>query len=92
MITKVNESKSLIKHVSCKCKSKFDSKKYNSNQKWNNDKFQCECKNPREGHAWQKSYTWVVATCTCENGKYLRGIIGDSVINCYEIIEVTKTV
>ena len=33
MATKVNESKSLIKHVSCKCKSKLNGKKYNSNQK-----------------------------------------------------------
>ena len=33
MITGKNESKS------CGCKCKFDGRKYNSNQKWNNDKF-----------------------------------------------------
>ena len=35
MITGINESKTLTKHVSCKCKCKFDGRKCNSNQKWN---------------------------------------------------------
>ena len=38
MITGVYESKILTKYVSCECKSKFDSKKCNSNQNCNNDK------------------------------------------------------
>ena len=37
-ITRLNESKILIKHISCKCKYKFDGRKCNSNQKWNNNK------------------------------------------------------
>ena len=31
MITGINESKALTNHASCKCKCKFDGKKYNSN-------------------------------------------------------------
>ena len=38
MITGINESKTLTKHISCECKSKFDGKKCNSYQWWNNDK------------------------------------------------------
>ena len=38
MITGINESKRLRKHISCKGKCKFDGRKRNSNQKWNNDK------------------------------------------------------
>ena len=38
MTTGINESKTLKKHISCKCKSKIDGGKCNSNQKWNNDK------------------------------------------------------
>ena len=34
----------------------------------------------------------LLATCSCENGKYLASIIDDSVITCEEIIEETKTV
>ena len=38
MITEINESKTLAKHISCECKYKFDGRKSNSNVKWNNDK------------------------------------------------------
>ena len=47
MITKINKSKTLTRHISCICKSKFDGRKCNSNQKWKNDKCQCECKNKK---------------------------------------------
>ena len=43
-ITRIYEAKTLIKHVSCDCKCQFDSTTCNSNQKWNNGKYQCECK------------------------------------------------
>ena len=38
LIARINESKALTKHTSCGFKCEFDSRKYNSNQKWNNDK------------------------------------------------------
>ena len=38
MIKGINESKTLTKHISCECKSKFNRLKYNSNQGWNKDK------------------------------------------------------
>ena len=37
MITEINESQTLIKHIPCKCKCKFDGRKCNSNHKWNKD-------------------------------------------------------
>ena len=45
MITGINELKTLIKHISCECKCRFDERNCNSNQWWNNDKCRCECKN-----------------------------------------------
>ena len=39
-----------------------------------------------------KSYFWNPATCSCENGKYARSIIDNSVITCDEIKDTTKTV
>ena len=44
MITGINESKTSTKHISCKCKCRFDERKSNSDQWWNN-KCQHECKN-----------------------------------------------
>ena len=46
MITGINESKTLTKHTSCECKCRFDGKKCNSNQWWNNGKCRCECRKP----------------------------------------------
>ena len=39
MITGVKESKTLTKHISCECKCRFDGRKCNSNQWWNNNKW-----------------------------------------------------
>ena len=77
MITRINQSKTLTKHISCKCKFKFDGRKCNSNQKWNNDKCWCEGKNPNNHRVCEKDYM--------ENGKYLTSIIDDSVIMCNEL-------
>ena len=44
MITGINESKLLTKHLSCKCKCKFNGRKCNSNRKWNSNKCRCEGK------------------------------------------------
>ena len=66
MITGINESKILTKHVSSEWKSKFDARKCNSDQKWNNDKCPSEC---RKHHISEKDYIW--NTATCKIGKYL---------------------
>ena len=44
MITGINELKTLIKHISCKCKCKFDGTKCNLYEWWNNNKCWCDCK------------------------------------------------
>ena len=84
MITGINESKTLTKHISCQCKRKFDGTKCKSNKWWNNDKYRCECK---KHHICEKDYVWNPATCNCENGKYLASIKDDSVITCAEVIK-----
>ena len=38
MITGINESKTFTKHISCECKCKFDGRKCDSDQWWNNSK------------------------------------------------------
>ena len=90
MITGLNESKTLTRHILYECKCKFDGRKCNSNQWSNNDKCQCE----REKHQiCEKDYIWNPATCSCKNGKYLASITDKSVITGEDIIEEeTKTV
>ena len=54
MSTRINESKILIKHISCECK--LDGKKFNSDQKKNNDKCQCKCINSKKHRVCKKDY------------------------------------
>ena len=67
-------------------------KKCNSDQCWNNDKCQCECK---KIHVCDKDYVWNPDIFNCGNGKYLASIMDDSVITCDGVInsydEETKT-
>ena len=44
MITNKHEAKAMKKHKSGDCKCKFNSTTCNSNQKWNNKTWPCECK------------------------------------------------
>ena len=48
MITGINKSRKLIKHMSCKCECKYDGRKCKLYQNWTNDKSQCEGKNLQE--------------------------------------------
>ena len=46
MITGVNKSKTLMKHISCDCECKFNGRRCMSKQKWTTGKCLFECKNP----------------------------------------------
>ena len=89
IITGKNESKISTKDISRECKHKFDGRKCNSNQNWNNDKCRCECK---KHNVHDKDYIWNPAIYSCENGKYLASITDDSVIMCDEIKQEAKTI
>ena len=55
MITGINESETLTKHISCKCK--FDGTKCYSNHWWNNNKCWYKCK---KHHMCEKDYVILV--------------------------------
>ena len=85
MIARIKKSKILAKHISCECKHKFDGRKCNSNQWWNINKCQCEC---RKYHISEKIMFGILhATCSCENGKYLASIMDNSARICDEDTE-----
>ena len=77
MNTETNELKILAKDISYEYKCKFDGRKCNYLNWWNNDKCQCECK---KRHVCEKYYLLNTATCSCENRKYLANIIDNSAI------------
>ena len=75
MITGLNESKILTKHIPCECKCKFNVIQING---------RCECK---KRHVCEKDYVWNLATCNRENGKCLANSVHDSAITYDEIIK-----
>ena len=68
MITGINESKILTKHISCECKCKFDGRNCNSDQGRDNNKCWYGCK---KRHVCEIDYVWNTATWNFENRKYL---------------------
>ena len=69
MATNKNEVKTMQKLISCDCKCKLNSRTCNPNQKWNNEKCQCECKTYG---TCKKDYSWNPSICIYENDKYLK--------------------
>ena len=84
MIIRIIDAKTYLKHISCDCKWKFDSATYNSNHKWKIDNCQCEFK---KCDKCKKDYSWNSSPCVCENSKYLKNNVDDSVV---EIISTTE--
>ena len=84
MRTNKNEAKTMVKHISCDCKCRFNSPTCNSNQKWNminanvSVKIIVCAKNTN--------------TCICENSKHLKHIVGDLEMLCDEVTYVTDIV
>ena len=77
MITKTYEAKILAKHTLYDYSCKFSSTTCDLNQKWKNDKRQCECK---KYCTCKKDYSWNPTTYIFENSRYLKGTVDDSVI------------
>ena len=84
MITAINESKTLIKHISYEFKCKFDGKKHNSDQWWNINKCRCECK---KRMYVKKIIFGIVLHVVVKMEKYLASVMDDSAIAHDEIIE-----
>ena len=81
MIERIKESKTFKKkHISYSCKYKFDGRKCHSNQNWNKELCRRESKNPIKRHVCEEDYIWNPSICICEIDRYLKRIIGDSVV------------
>ena len=79
---KTNEAKIFLKHISVDCKCKFNRTACNSNQQWNNDKCQCECKKYR---MCKKDYSWNLIKFIYKNSRHLKSIANNSLICAIKI-------
>ena len=65
----INESKILIRLISCLCRCELYCSKCNSKQKWNSNKCQCECKESIKKYLCEKDFPGNLCICACECDK-----------------------
>ena len=83
LMTGINKSKTITKHILFECKCKFD---VNVNVTQINGGIMINVNASAKSAVYvKKDYIWNAATCSCKDGTYLANIINDSVITCDEI-------
>ena len=104
-LMRLNETRNVLWHESCKCVCRLNSSLCNNKQIWNSDTCRCDC---NEDFAsiinCTKRYTWNPSTCECQCdmwcklGQYLdykkcvckNKLIGRVVAECTSVINETK--
>ena len=77
-LMRLNETRNVLWHESCKYVCRLNSSVCNSKQIWNSDTCRCDCnKDFAEVLSYDKGYTWNPSTCECQcdmwckSGQYL---------------------
>ena len=70
LMSRINETRQIIWHETCKCVCGLTTAVCNSMQIWNEDKCRCECKEDLINKmACDKGYIWNPSNCACECDK-----------------------
>ena len=103
-LMRLNETRNVLWHESCKCVCKLNSSVCNSKQIWNSDTCRCECNEDFAGIiSCDKGYMWNPSTCECQcdmwckPGQYLdhkncifkNELIGRVIEQCTSLINET---
>ena len=101
---RLNETRNVLWHESCKCVCKLNSSVCNNKQIWNGDTCRCDCNEDFVGMVdSDKGYTWNPSTCECQcdmwckPGQYLdhkncvckNKLIGRLIEECTSVINKT---
>ena len=103
-LMRLNETRNVLWHESCKCICKLNSSVCNDKQIWNDDTCRCDCNEDFAGVVGcDKGYTWNPSTCECQcemwckSGQYLdhkncfckNKLIGRLIKECTSVINET---
>ena len=84
-MSRINETKQIIWHETCKCICRLSEAICNTNQIWNKDKCRCECKedivskiNCNKGYSWNHS----ICECECDKSCGIGGYLDIKVCTC----------
>ena len=66
-LMRLNETRNVLWHESCKCVCRLNSSVCNNKQIWNSDTCRCDCNEDFAGIInCDKGYTWNPSTCECQ--------------------------
>ena len=77
LMSRTNETRHIEWHETCKRKCRLDASILNNNQRWNDDKYRCECKGLIDKGISDKDSIWNPCNCewecdkSCDIGEYL---------------------
>ena len=78
LISRINETKQILWHETCKCMCRLSDATCNNKQIWNNDRCRCECReylvdkiNCDKGYSWNPSICECECDKSCNIGEYL---------------------
>ena len=75
-LMRLNETRNVLWHESCKCVCKLNSSVCNNKQIWNDDTCRCDCNEDFAGIiSCAKGYMWNPSTCECQCDKWCKLII-----------------
>ena len=71
MLARINETRKVVWHETCKCMCRLTSAICNDKQEWNKNKCVCKCKEDLVSKLVSDNrYMWNSSTCSCECDKY----------------------
>ena len=69
-MSRINETKQIVWHETCKCMCRLSNAICNKRQIWNNDRCRCECQEDLISKInCDKGYSWNPSICECECDK-----------------------
>ena len=106
LISRINETRHIEWHETCKCKCRLNKSACNTKQRWNEEKCRCECKELIDkgvcdnGFIWNPSNRECECDRSCDIGEYIdyenckckKKLVDKLVEECTENIEETKLV
>ena len=103
MLSRINDTRKIVWHETCKCICRLTSAICNDKQEWNENKCSCECKEDLVSKlVYDKGYMWNPSTCACECDKYCevgqyldynncvlrKKLIDDLIEQCTSIVDI----
>ena len=105
LMSRINETRHIILHETCKCICRLSANVCNNRQRWNEDKCRCECKESIDEEICDEGFIWNPSNCKCECdkscdiGEYLdyknyvcrNSIVDKLVEECTKIVDENRT-